>query len=86
MNVYKKWQSLYDELKVRYDSLMQNSKEDYKGMYEELHKELERLRGLYEMKEGDYEKLKRNNSQRLETLEKEVKLRSNEAQNAQDNY
>lgn len=50
MDAYKKWQALYDELKKQYDILIINKKEDYKGMYEELRKDLERLRGLYELK------------------------------------
>ena len=65
INVYKKWQGLYDELKGKYDVLMANTKEDYKGMYEEVMKQQQRLKGLYELKQADFQKLKRASSQKI---------------------
>ena len=47
IHVYKKWQALYEELKGRYDGVLANNREDYKGMYEDVLKEMERLKSLY---------------------------------------
>lgn len=66
MSVYKKWQGMYDDLKKKYDSLMLNSKEDYKGMYEQVLKQLDRLRNLYELKESDFDKLKKSDAQKFD--------------------
>lgn len=57
---------MYDDLKKKYDSLMLNSKEDYKGMYEQVLKQLDRLRNLYELKESDFDKLKKSDAQKFD--------------------